>query len=302
MPAEPAEIRFPTMGTAAHVVVVGGPDGLAEQAVRRLAELERRWSRFLPDSEVSRLNRAGGRLAVVSPDTALLVERAVEAWQRTAGAYDPTVLPALVAAGYDRDFAAVPADGPAPAGEAGPPPGCGGIVVHRPFNGVVLPAGVALDPGGIGKGLAADVVTAELVEAGAAGAMVNVGGDLRVRGEPPEGDTWSIAVEHPLHPERHLLELGLVDGAVATSSRLRRRWTRGGRALHHLIDPRTGQPVAGPLVAVTVVAADGWWAEAATKAVFVGPAGGPPPPRTHVATVAEDGTVRLDPALVPVMA
>jgi len=92
------------MGTWAHVVIAGGGDrGQAlDRARRRIDDLERRWSRFLPDSEVSRLNAGAGRPVLVSPETARLVARAVDAWRLTAGRFDPTVLPALVAAGYDR--------------------------------------------------------------------------------------------------------------------------------------------------------------------------------------------------------
>ncbi|HET6953085.1 MAG TPA: FAD:protein FMN transferase, partial [Acidimicrobiales bacterium] len=153
------------------------------------------------------------------------------------------------------------------------------------------------DPGGIGKGLAADLVTAELMAAGAAGALVNLGGDLRVRGEPPAGDVWSVAVAHPLDPARDLLHLGLTDGAVASSSRLRRRWTQDGRDRHHLIDPRTGGPAGSPLLAVTVVALDGWWAEAAAKSVFVAGRRDPVPAGTLVATVDGDGHCDLSPEL-----
>jgi thiamine biosynthesis lipoprotein len=135
-----------------------------------------------------------------------------------------------------------------------------------------------------------------LLEAGAAGAMVNVGGDLRVRGTAPDGRTWSIAVAHPLRPGRDLLRLGLEDAAVATSSRLRRRWTIAGQERHHLLDPRSGRPVATPVVAVTAVAGEGWWAEAVTKQVFLdGTAARPEGALTAMVTV--DGRTTLSPDL-----
>jgi thiamine biosynthesis lipoprotein len=267
------------MGGDAHVLVTHDDGHLLDRARHRVAELEARWSRFLPDSEISRLNRCPEQPVAVSPQTFALVEHAVAAWQATAGRYDPTVLPALRAAGYDRDLdlvvaAAMVADAAAPAADPAlvgdlVAPGCALVELDRANQTIVLPAGVEVDPGGIGKGLAADLITAELVDAGAAGAMVNLGGDLRVRGTPPQGDAWSIAVEHPLDPERRLLTLGLEDGGVATSSRLRRRWMHEGAPQHHIIDPRTGRPAYSDLVAVTVVAAEAWWAEAAAKSVFI---------------------------------
>src|SRR3954464_4275841 len=99
----PVERRFRAMGSDAHVVVVG-PRHLAEHAELRIADLERRWSRFDARSEVSALNRHAGDPVVVSPETLELVERALDAWRLTGGRFDPTVLGALLRAGYDRSF------------------------------------------------------------------------------------------------------------------------------------------------------------------------------------------------------
>jgi len=135
---------------------------------------------------------------------------------------------------------------------------------------VVLPAGVRVEPGGIGKGLAADLVTSELLDAGAAGALVNLGGDVRVRGnDGTDGGGWVIGIEDPHEDTRDVAVVTIADGAVCTSSRLFRRWrTRAGEA-HHLLDPSTGRHLGGDVDAVTVVAGEAWWAEALTKAVFV---------------------------------
>ncbi len=188
------ELRFRVMGTDTHVVVVGGPTGSCERAAARLADLEALWSRFRDDSEISRLNAAGGRPVVVSRLTFELIERAVRAWERTGGAFDPTVLPALSAAGYDRDYADVAGnDGVQDEDEADDvappvPPGAGVVELDAVVRAVRLPPDVALDLGGIAKGFAADLVAAELLDAGAEGVCVNIGGDLRVSGTPPTGD------------------------------------------------------------------------------------------------------------------
>lgn len=259
------------MGTTAHIVVVGGDEArLVDAARRRLDDLERRWSRFLPASEVSRLNRRPCRPVVVSADTFTLVARSVDAWHATAGRFDPTVLPAMRAAGYDRDFAQV-AVAAGPLATPHPPPGCAGIRLDPAVGAVWLPDGVGIDPGGIGKGLAADLVSREMTEGGATGALVNVGGDLRVRGTPPVGDEWVVAVEDPAVGARELARFGLTSGAVATSSRLRRRWQVAGLDVHHLIDPTTGSPAQTDVATVTVVAAEAWWAEALATALCVSP-------------------------------
>jgi thiamine biosynthesis lipoprotein len=267
--ASSAEVRFTAMGSSVHVVVVGGDPGLTEWVRSRIDALEQRWSRFLADSEVSAMNAYAGRPVLVSRETYRLVELALLARERTGGAFDPTMLGALVELGYDRSFEGVAAGAPV----AAPPPGStrepGGITLDPTVGSVLVHAGTGFDPGGIGKGLAADLVTAELVERGAAGALVNVGGDLVARGSSPRPGGWSIDIEDPTSPDRRVARVLLRDGAVCTSSRVKRRWrTTDGASVHHLLDPRTGRPYDSSLVAVTVVAGEAWWAEALTKAVF----------------------------------
>jgi thiamine biosynthesis lipoprotein len=252
------------MGSDAHVIVVDGAPGLAARARRRIDELERRWSRFRPDSEISVLSARAGEWVMLSPDSVLLVERALDAWRLTVGRFDPTVLGAVIRAGYDRSFELL---GPAPAeGRSGLTAGAAGIEIDR--QRVRLPAGVGFDPGGIGKGLAADLVATETLAAGAAGVCVNLGGDLRVAGRSPDGGAWTVAVEHPSSPETLTL-LGLHDGAVATSTTLRRRWTSAGQERHHLIDPWTGEPSASDVTLAAVVTVDAWAAEVLAKAVLL---------------------------------
>ncbi len=210
-----------------------------------------------------------GSAILVSPDTYRLVDRAVAAWKQTGGRYDPTVLDAVVANGYDRTFSSIPVDRNEPEPCRRPAPGCATISLDERVHAITLPDGVGIDPGGIGKGLAADIVAEELMAQGAEGVLVDVGGDIRVAGAGPHDGRWIIDVEHPLDPDRTLLHLALHDVGIATSSRLRRQWRMNGIARHHLIDPATGRPTTTPLVAATVIAAETWWAEALTKVLFV---------------------------------
>jgi thiamine biosynthesis lipoprotein len=261
--------RFRAMGTDVEVIVVGGRPGMAAAVEARVEDLEARWSRFRPDSELSRLNRAGGAPAVVSETTFGLVARAVEAWSATGGRFDPTVLDALEASGYDRTFEAVERDAPAPVAAPVPPPGCAAVVLDPVVRAVQLPVGTRLDLGGIGKGYAADLLATEVHDAGAAGVCVNLGGDLHVLGAAPDGaPAWVVEVEGPADGPR-LGNLVLAAGGVATSTRLRRAWRRAGTELHHLLDPATGRPAATGLASVTVLAAETWWAEVLAKAAFV---------------------------------
>jgi thiamine biosynthesis lipoprotein len=264
-----AEHVVDVMGTRAHVIVTADDLQRAEilsgAAVARLRALEAQWSRFRDDSEISALNAAGGAPVALASETLLLVERSIEAWHRTDGAFDPTVLPALLAAGYDRDFRSLDDGGARPLTPAAAP-GCDGIVVDGAR--VTLPEGVQLDGGGIGKGLAADLVVDLVMSAGAAGACVNVGGDLRVAGHAPGLDPWSVTIEHPLGG-RDLGTIRLRDEALVSSWRTRRTWGSADDRRHHLIDPTTGAPAWSGLAGVTVLAGEAWWAEALATALFL---------------------------------
>ena len=294
-----AQLEFRVMGTTAHVVVEAGTPEAADAGVAharaRLVELERRWSRFVDTSDVSILNAANGAPVIVHPDTRLLVERAVEGWHRTGGRFDPTVLDAMCAIGYDRDFDAIDRVSPDPVSTTIPAPGCAGIVVDRVVGAVRLPHGVHFDPGGIGKGLAADLVAEELMRAGAHGVLVNVGGDLRVEGRAPGADGWVIDLEHPITGES-ITHVRLAGGAIASTWRTKRTWGAPGDERHHLVDPATGAPAFAGLAGTAVLAARAWWAEVLAKAAFVdGSVEGRAVLERHHVTgylVADDGAVQ----------
>ena len=256
------------MGTTAEVIVTGD-DRLEQWAIDRLRRLEGRWSRFDPESEIASINRARGGRTPISHDTHLVLAAALDAWAATGGLFDPTVHDALVTAGYDRTFSDVARVGPATESVAAP--GCWGIELWP--DSVHVPDGVRIDVGGIGKGVAADLVVEELLDRGAAGACVNVGGDLRVVGRAPTSEGWIVGVADPFFPERQVVRLALDEGAVATSSRLGRRWWRGGRPIHHIVDPTTGQPVESRVAAATVIAGRAATAEVLAKLLFLDEAG-----------------------------
>lgn len=262
------------MGSDAHVVVVtdgaGDGDELLAAGWGRIEQLEARWSRFRAGSEVSALNRYAGTPVTVSRDTVALVRHAIDAWELTGGRFDPTVGAALVAHGYDVDFDALATSGVTPL--PGPPartPGPAGIEIDERSGEVTVPAGVVFDPGGIGKGLAADMVATALHETGAEGVLVNLGGDLRAIGTPAAAGGWTISVPDPADPAHELMRVAVAEGAMATSGRLRRRWNTDAGEAHHLIDPATGRPADTEVVAVTVVADQAWRAEALTKLGFL---------------------------------
>lgn len=256
--------RFPAMGSFAEILVLDGNDALLRLAQRRIEHLEQAWSRFRADSEVSAVNAQPGTPVAVGADTLLLASRAVEAYRITGGRFDPSLLPTLRSLGYDRTFEEIgdTPDGPIHAARGG------GLVVDLVGSTVLVQPGTGFDPGGLGKGLAADLVADELVRGGARGALVNLGGDLRAVGDAPDDLGWIVSVEDPFD-DAIRADLSIMSGAVATTTSARRTWMRGNSRVHHVLDPRTSRPAAAGLVQVTVVADRGWYAEACAKALFV---------------------------------
>lgn len=286
------EQRFAAMGTRAHVIVEG-PDAnrLVEFAIAQIDELEARWSRFRPDSEISRLNAANGNPVHVHPSTIDLVDRAVHGWYLTQGRFDPTLLLQLIELGYDRPFGQLEGSqsNTRPTLSRTPPTGCADIVVDVHQSFVRLPPGLAFDPGGIGKGLAADLVSQSLIERGATRALVNLGGDLRIRSTDTRAAAWAIEVREQTCPLAPPTIVQLVDGGLATSTTQKRRWTSPEGDRHHLIDPASGQPRTDGPVLTSAIASEAWWAEvAATASTDLGC-----PPLTGAPTrrVFADGTV-----------
>lgn len=255
-------------------------------AVRRAVEAELEAidlaaSRFRPDSELTRLNQAGGARVPVSRRLHDAVALALRAAEITDGAVDPTLGEALVAAGYDRDWrslTAAPADAPVRADDR--------IVVRRRpalWSDVQVwqdppmlrvPRGVRIDLGATAKAQAADRAAEAAHRAGADGVLVSLGGDIATAGTAPEGG-WQVHVtdDHRAGPDAPGQTVSIRSGALATSSLVTRRWVTDGTVRHHILDPRDGQPVRTPWRTASVAAATCADANiAATAAIVLGAA------------------------------
>ena len=256
------------MGGRVTMTLVGGPGGLIDELAYELDRLELLWSRFLPHSELSRLNAANGAPVEVDPATIELIRAMQDGYTETGGAFDPTLLPALVAEGYSMSF-----QHPGRVTTLAEGVRTGGDLTSIDIEGLTvrLPRGMTLDSGGIGKGFAADLLAARALEAGATGAMIEIGGDLVAVGEGPLDGVWSVGVEHPDDGTQHVEIIRLSSGAVATSGTRQRRWTADGETRHHLLDPRTLLPARTGLASATVVAGTGARAEVLTKVAFSPP-------------------------------
>jgi thiamine biosynthesis lipoprotein len=256
------------LGTSARVVV-WPPQNLGVACAATddvLAALDQQASRFRADSELSWLHAAGGGLFLLSDGLAEAVGVALAAARWTGGLTDPTVGEALIALGYDRDFAAIEPDGESP---GTPPPAPGWQLVRLDGPLLRIPPGIRLDLGATAKGVGSDrAVRAVMSALGEGGVLVSLGGDIAVAGTPPR-DGWPVTVAEEPDRSGPSQLVRLTGGGVATSSVTARRWRRGGTALHHIIDPRTGRPADGPWRTVTAVAATCADANAATTAAIV---------------------------------
>ena len=262
--------RFPMFGGEA-TVSVSEPRALAEAqwiVQERLDAIDEACSRFRDDSELVALNAAAGRPARVSPVLREAIEVALQAAALTDGDVDPTVGEAVRVLGYDRDFGALPTSGSAVARLARVP-GWQCVTVERDGK-VVLPAGVQLDLGATAKAWAADTAAKSAADAVRCGVLVGLGGDISVAGPAPdEGWTVGVADWHGASESDIAATIRIDSGGVATSSTTVRRWTRGSRELHHLVDPETGAPANVVWRTVSVAAASCVDANTASTAAII---------------------------------
>jgi thiamine biosynthesis lipoprotein len=277
--AQEAGLTFDVFGTFGSLVVTR-PDALDagyRLLAAELAAIDAACSRFRPDSELSVVNRSAGRVTRVSPLFAVALQTALTAAALTDDDVDPTCGGSLVRLGYDRDFAEVRADVSALAQTAAPAPGWRLVELDLERQTVRMPAGVVLDLGATAKALAADRGAARVATAIGCGALVNLGGDIAIAGQPPTGG-WRIEVRDELpadeaEGQRTRQARGQVvsieSGGLATSCTASRAWRRGEQRLHHIIVPGTGRPADGCWRTVTVAAATCVGANTASTAAII---------------------------------
>jgi thiamine biosynthesis lipoprotein len=250
------------------VVVLPALQSAAVEVVQALfARWEQQLSRFRADSELTCLNALAGRPVRTGPLLRAVLRRALSAAELTDGVFDPTMGGDIAALGYARGFGELPVvvDRTLP-----PRAGGGWRDIRIGADGTIsLPRGVAIDVGGIAKGMSVDASLAALRARGVDSALISAGGDLAVTGSLPGRRPWPVAVEGGE-------AVALSRGALATSSVERRRWRTAVGEHHHLLDPRTRRPADGGLVRVTAHAATCEAAEVAAKtALILGPDAGP---------------------------
>ena len=264
------KVEFHAMGSSIQVLLEG------EESVNPILREVPNWfeywetilSRFRPESELSRLNRMTGEAVVVSAVLWDVLQNALRMENESDGLVTPGLLDALNSAGYDRSFELL--DGKSFSGQPTNQPSeslIGQIMMNEKQRSVLLPPGIHLDFGGIGKGWAAQQTAAILGKLGPV--LVDAGGDIVLRGDLSDGSQWTVGVEDPFHTEDEISQIELTDMGVATSGKNRRHWLKSNIMQHHIIDPRTGSPSAGDVYSATVIGSNVIKAEMAAKVLVI---------------------------------
>ncbi len=262
------EATFRAFGSNCRVVC--DVNSSVDFAISRLEDLESRWSRFRSTSEVNEVNSRPGEWCEVSMITADLFAAGARAAELTHGTVNPLMLHQIEHLGYARSHEHLDLSTSQLTASISIDPGHTGAV-EVDGGSVRIPHGTGFDPGGVGKGLAADLVVTDLVEQGASWAMVSLGGDIRFAGPAVAKVAPAVHIDDPRVPGAVLGATRLVGGALATSSTVRRRWNADGAVHHHLLDPATGMPSTSPRIAASVYAPSAWLADVAAKAVIINP-------------------------------
>ncbi|MEO0562383.1 MAG: FAD:protein FMN transferase [Chloroflexota bacterium] len=259
-------IEFYAMGCNVNVQLESGSNATAllRELPTAVAELEAILTRFDTESELMRLNARAGQWVEVSDVLFDVIEAAQHAAWLTEGLFNPLILPALTAYGYDRDFDAMRV---VPRATPQSVPDWRDLCVRPSTKQVKVPAGIALDLGGIAKGWTSAYLADHLSVCGPC--LVNIGGDITGRGTPAGYEGWPVEVECPNTNER-FATIYLEDRTIVTSGTDYRRWTNETDVFYnHIIDPQTGAPTTSDALSVTVMHDDATTAEAYATAVLL---------------------------------
>jgi FAD:protein FMN transferase len=304
------------MGTENTVIIGDGPEFIddmrTEDWVRsELERLEQCWSRFRPDSDLNLW--LAGKLTDLPDSLLLILDCAARLWHATDGLFDVRIRSSLEALGYDRPYrsldlsdeghrvAQASSQDRSTLDQQWP-----GFVVDLTNRAAQFDPGVLLDLGGVGKGLAADLIAEQLIHHGARSVCISLGGDIRTKGVGPHRGGWDIPINNPYGGSRYASAIDAdadevftthhsVDGALVMSTVGFRRWGTPddphNETLHHLIDPRTGTSSGSGIRSVAATGAQAWWCEGVAKAALIA---GPDEAIDLLERLGVDGWVFLD--------
>ena len=253
-------IDFQAMGTSFYCILVGADQEICDAVFNLANELEAKWSRFIPESEVMLLNNNPDIEHQVSDATLRLVSEMKNGFELTQGLFSGNVLGELIDFGFatSRSNSANVTNWAARAQSSAD---LSDVQIDLESKTVAVPRGVALDAGGIGKGLAADLMSDYAMQLGAMGVAVFAGGDVAIKGMSVEAAGWKVEISDPQNSSEFIASVALSRGGLATSSPM--GWQSGKS--HHIIDPRTHQPSESNVVQATVITQNASQAEVLAK-------------------------------------
>jgi thiamine biosynthesis lipoprotein len=260
------------MGTYVQIIVVT-PDSAATapivaRAQAEFTRLDSLMTNWTTTSEVARINNVAGReTTTVDPEVATVIAASIDTWKHTDGAYDITVEPLVRAWGFIGGHPHKPSDEEARAAAAR----VGGKYLH--FDPATRRIwfehpDLKIDLGGIAKGYACERAAKVLADAGVHDALVNVSGNMRALGHPPDAAAWRIGVRDPRDRMSYFARVTIADEGISTSAKYEQFVAADGKTYGHIMDPRTGKPAEG-LIAVTVIARDAFLCDAWDTPLFV---------------------------------
>ena len=263
---EPARREFFAMDTYMTFTAYGnGAEQALERAEEKMRTLESEWSVTDENSEIYRLNHSGGTVVSFGDDTAAILKFALDMAAETDGALDPTIYPVLRAWGFTTGENRIPSrEELSQLLES-----VGYSKVKLEGNQILLPEGMEVDLGAVGKGYAGDLTAELLKEAGITSALLDIGGNIQAVGSRPDGTDWRLGIRNPFG-EGQIGVLSVSDCAVVTSGNYERYFVgEDGKEYGHILNPETGYPVDNELASVTIVAEEGKMGDALSTALFV---------------------------------
>lgn len=278
----PVEKHFRAMGTEVFASIIADDALSAQQEITHIehaiAVFEKNFSRFLPESELTKLNRSDGKSFHASTDMVRILNEAKRWYGETGGIFDPTVIVALEALGYQKsiDFGRGPATDNVAVNIAAHQTRFSTrrrfseLVINEAENIIYAPEGLRIDLGGIGKGYIVDAVAGHALKI-FKDFWISAGGDISLSGTN-FGAPWEVKVQDPLSLADDIGHISIPCGrpaALATSGITKRKGIRGDFVWHHLIDPLTGLPSKNDIVSVTVLAPTTTAADIFAKTVLI---------------------------------
>lgn len=248
------------MGTSFFCIFVGADQTIYDAVYELAIELEASWSRFLLESEVMQLNNYPDVAHKVSDSTLRLVSEMKLGFELTQGLFSGRVLGELIETGFATSRSN-PENVTSWKANEKSSADLSDVEINIAAKTVTIPRGVAIDAGGIGKGLAADLMSDYAMQLGAMGVAVFAGGDVAIKGMSADAAGWKVDISDPENPIEFIASVALSRGGLATSSPMGWKIDKA----HHIIDPRTLKSSTSNVIQATVIAQSASQAEVLAK-------------------------------------